>query len=64
LYPDAVGGWSVGASWAGDAIYDEVVSTFGAITLTESSLQISPLIIGIPLIVLIIVIAFFVMRRR
>jgi hypothetical protein len=61
---DAVGGWSVGALWEGDAIYDEAISTFVAITVTESSLQISPLVIGIPLILVIAVVVVFVIRRQ
>ena len=61
---DAVGGLSVGAIWEGTESYDEAVSTFVAITVTESSPQMSPPAIGIPLIILIVVVVFFVMRHR
>ncbi|MCW4040516.1 MAG: Ig-like domain repeat protein [Candidatus Bathyarchaeota archaeon] len=64
MRPDATGSWRVSALWEGDTIYDESVSTFVAITVTESSLQINPLVIGIPLILVIVVVVVFVIRRQ
>ncbi len=60
----AVGGWSVGALWECTKIYNEATSTFVAITVTESSLQISPLVIGTPLMTLIVVVAIVILRSR
>jgi hypothetical protein len=62
--PNATGGWSVGVLWEGDAIYDAATSTFVAITVIESSQQISPLILSIPLVLILVMIVFIIMRRR
>jgi endonuclease YncB( thermonuclease family) len=64
LHPDAAGGWNVGALWTGDAIYDEAVSTFVAITVIEASVQISPLVIGIPIVLIVLAGIVIIMRRR
>lgn len=62
--PDEVGVWSVVASWNGDAIYQEASSTPFTLTIAEQSLQISPIVIGIPIVLGVIAVTVIIIRRR